>query len=48
MRIVAEGNSGTKRTYTYVRVFPLKIVGGAIAAITQNPTCIWQISKPDA
>jgi hypothetical protein len=29
--------------YTHVRVFPLNIIGGAIAATTQNPTCTWHI-----
>jgi len=28
-----------------VRVFPLNIIGGAIAAMTQNPTCTWHISS---
>jgi hypothetical protein len=42
------GNSEKKynfTNYTHVRVFPLNIIGGAIAAMTQNPTCTWHISS---
>jgi hypothetical protein len=41
MRIIAESKLRAEENftdYTYVRVFPLNIIGGAIAAMTQNPT----------